>query len=469
MTKKGSALPPTPAPDRPLPELPGLTVDRIETLARKVGYTRRRARGISAPTFLEAVLASAAQGTPSGNDLAARIARSTGHQVSRQAVSERLHVPAAELLAEVLALVLATQLPLPAAGPTAQPSWVKRCLLQDSTIVALPARLFAGFSGVANGHQRTCHARIQCVYDLLAGGFVDFAIDPYSKNDLAAAPELELRPGDLVLRDRGYLSYAEVRRHLAAGAHCIYRHKFDATYLDPTTGNPLDLTALLESTGTLDQEVCLNNPERTRVRLVAVPVPEEVANRRQQKLKQDIRGHCPSAALLHQQRWTIFLTTLPAALAPVATLLALYALRWRIEIIFKTWKSSLSFAVIHQVSEAQLRIFLTARMIRATVCAQFIYQPASSWLRRHAQRLLSLLKLFRYLSRNPEEIPALLAALAQPKVPLAIMATLARYCCYDRRRRRNFEQQWQELRDTFFAFQGATSKAPLQPGTSPLA
>lgn len=469
MTKKGSPRPPITAPTWPLPELPGLTTECLEAMARDVGYTRRRARGIPADVLLEAVLEAAAQGTPSANDLAARIAKSTGHQVSRQAVSERLHTPAVQLLAQLLARVFTTQLSRPETGPLAQPSWVKRCLLQDSTIVALPVRLFAGFSGVANGAQRTCHARIQCVYDLLAGGFVDFVIDPYSKNDLTAAPELELRAGDLVLRDRGYLSYAEVQRHLAAGAHCIYRHKFDATYLDPLTGQPLDLTAQLERTGTLDQEVCLNNPERTRVRLVALPVPEEVANRRQQKLKQETKGHRPSAALLHQQRWTIFLTTIPATLAPIATLIALYALRWRIEIIFKTWKSSLSFAVIHQVSEAQLRIFLTARMIRATVCAQFIYQPASSWLRRHAQKLLSLLKLFRYLAQNPEQIPVLLAALAQPTISAAIMATLARYCCYDRRRRRNFEQQWQDLKETFFAFQTAHANAPQQPATSPLA
>ena len=37
-------------------------------------------------------------------------------------------------------------------------------------------------------------------------GFIDFSIDPYSKNDLVSAPELELQLDDLVLRDRGYLT-----------------------------------------------------------------------------------------------------------------------------------------------------------------------------------------------------------------------------------------------------------------------
>jgi hypothetical protein len=38
---------------------------------------------------------------------------------------------------------------------------------------------------------------------LLDRRLIGFSIDPYSKNDLAAAPELPLQQGDLVLRDRG--------------------------------------------------------------------------------------------------------------------------------------------------------------------------------------------------------------------------------------------------------------------------
>jgi IS4 transposase len=40
--------------------------------------------------------------------------------------------------------------------------------------------------------------------------------------------------------------------------------------------------------------------------------------------------------------------------------MALYGLRWRIENIFKTWKSNFSFGKVHTVSEQQLRVLLTA-------------------------------------------------------------------------------------------------------------
>ena len=76
-----------------------------------------------------------------------------------------------------------------------------------------------------------CNARIQGVYDLLSGRFLHFSIDPYSKNDLTAAPELELHQADLILRDRRYLTTNEIKRHVDAGADCdqilrIYRFRW---------------------------------------------------------------------------------------------------------------------------------------------------------------------------------------------------------------------------------------------------
>ncbi len=60
----------------------------------------------------------------------------------------------------------------------------QRVLVQDSTVIKLPAALFPEFSGVSNGHSTVCNARIQAGYDRISGKIIDFSIDPYSKNDL---------------------------------------------------------------------------------------------------------------------------------------------------------------------------------------------------------------------------------------------------------------------------------------------
>ena len=203
----------------------------------------------------------------------------------------------------------------------------RRVLVQDSTIVKLPTWLFPRFSGVSNQTSSVCNARIQAVFDLISARLLDFSIDSYTRNDIAAAPELALREGDLVLRDRGYLSAAEIQRHLEAGADFIYRHKSGSIYLDASTGEPLDLAALLERHGSLDLDVLLNNPERTRVRLIAQPVDEETANNRRRRARKEVKGHNPSKEVLHLMGWTIFLTSIPREKAGFADILSIYGLR----------------------------------------------------------------------------------------------------------------------------------------------
>jgi hypothetical protein len=160
-------------------------------------------------------------------------------------------------------------------------------VVQDSTIIRLPKRLFEIFSGVANAHSKVCNARIQGVYDILNERFISFSIDAYSKNDLLAAPELLLEKGDLSLRDRGYFIQEEVERHIHIGADCIYRYKNKMILLNSVTQKPIDILSILERTPTIDWEVKLNNKERTTVRLIAFPVSDEVANNRRMKAKKE--------------------------------------------------------------------------------------------------------------------------------------------------------------------------------------
>ncbi len=184
--------------------------------------------------------------------------------------------------------------------------------------------------------------------------FINFSIDTYTKNDLRSAPELQIRKGDLVLRDRGYLSFDEIKRHIDTEADCIYRYKFKTNLLDVNTLKTIDLTKLLKNNGHLDMEVCLNNKEKTIVRIVSSPVDKSVANERRRKAKNESRGKNPSKEFLEQLDWTIFIITIPKDKVDFSMILKLYSLRWRIEIIFKSWKSNMNFAKYHNVSSNQL-------------------------------------------------------------------------------------------------------------------
>lgn len=318
----------------------------------------------------------------------------------------------------------------------------KRVLVQDSTIIKLPKCLFNEFSGVTNRYSTVCNARIQGVYDLISGTFINFTIDSYSKNDISSAPELELLDGDLSLRDRGYLSNPEIKRHTDIGADCIYKFKHKTTLLDSESLNEINLLKLLKNKVSLDMIVCLKNESHTKVRLIAMPVSNEVANKRRMKAKKEFKGHSPSSELLELMSWNVFLTTIPSGKADFKKILTLYSLRWRIEIIFKSWKSHMQFAKVHNVSENQLRILLTARFIMIVVCIQIIYNPLSYHFRKIYNRELSLLKLINYLIKNTEKLIELLTAISGNDCfkSKKIIEPLIRYCSYDKRKRLNFTQ-----------------------------
>jgi hypothetical protein len=444
---------PPPAPAVPAGQLSIGTVLFTETdlrqLARDLKFIRRTPRKIDILNLFASLCAECLQGSPSCNDLAAQIQTQSGQTPSRQAVSLRLNQAFENILQRLLEKVIREKTAgggQAADGPRLVFRHYRRVLVQDSTIIQLPGHLFEDFSGVANAHGSVCNARIQATYNLLDHGLLAVSIDPYSKNDLAAAPELPLQKGDLTLRDRGYLTADEIQRHRAAEADCIYRHKTGTLYLDPQTGQPIDLLALLKNQGRLDLEVWLNHAARTPVRLVTAPVAVETANLRRRKAKKEAKGHHPSAAVLELMDWTIFITTIPAPLASFKDILAIYGLRWRIEIIFKAWKSHLKFPLLHRVSKLQLAILLKARLLIITACTNLAYGPLERVLRQNYGRRLSLLKFMRFLAGSPGRLIRTLQSLTlSDHANRSWHETLSRYCCYDQRKRQNYHDTWDAL------------------------
>ena len=421
----------------------GLDPETLRRMALACGFCVRRSGKIKVSELLVQLCLESTQGTVSYNDLAARIEGCSGVGVSRQAYWERFDETCVLLFQQVLACVLNAKCRArKECGELVKAAAYRRLLLQDSTIIQLPASLFAAFSGVKKATSTVCNARIQCVYDLKAGTFVKFTIDPYSKNDFLATLEIDLLPGDLVLRDRGYFTIAAVRKHLEASAHCICRYKHDTALFDPTTGEPLQLLEVLRRNRSLDVEVLVGTKEKIKLRLLAAPVDEETANLRRMRAKKEMHGHAPSRELLDLMSWSIFLTTLDDPTIGFQHILGLYGLRWRIENIFKTWKGNFNFAKVHRVSEAQLRVLLTARFIMIVVLYQDLYLPLTRLVQATTDRVLSLMKFMRYITRNLTRIPELMQCSSPHKAPFP---ALLLYCVYDKRKRPHFMTQTERV------------------------
>jgi len=422
---------------------------QIEQLAVESGLQTRKPRKITPLALLNLYCQESINKSPSFNDIAGVINDSTGDTPSRQAVGRRINAKFVSFLKMVLETALSEKALENFPDTIAEVGYFGRIVVQDSTIVKLPAKLFDEFSGVSNGYTTVCNARIQGIYDLISRSFIDFSIDKYSKNDSLAASALEILANDLVLRDRGYLRNDEIIRIGGADAYCIYRHITGTIYRDRETDAVVELEKILSKNEYMDIDVCLNDESRTPIRIVAAPVGEEVANIRRMKAKNEMKGHNPSARVLFLMDWTIFIVNLPRDKFSFKTILALYGLRWRIENIFKTWKSNMAFGLIHNVSSIQLRATLMARLITIVVIMRGIYRQCDRFIAGSSKRRLSLAKLMRYIQVRKERLIEILADLT--KNSKRTILSLIRYCTYDMRKKRfNYVQQEELILDEIF-------------------
>jgi hypothetical protein len=96
------------------------------------------------------------------------------------------------------------------------------------------------------------------------------------------------------------------------------------------------------ATAVIDGPVRLGVHHRRPARLIAVRVPQEVANQRRRDWHADARrrGQAVSQARLRLAAWTLFCTDVPPDLLSGPEVLVVARVRWQIELGFKLWKSS---------------------------------------------------------------------------------------------------------------------------------
>jgi hypothetical protein len=410
----------------------------VETLARQSGFLRRSPRKIPIRDFLLGLLALSAEPLLSLERLAAVIGLAAAASYSKQALAKRLRPQVERFLAQVAIARLAHW----AQPLTAQGCWshFKRVLLQDSTVAPLPDHLAQAFPGSRNQHgqKKAAALKIQWIADLLQGTLASCSLSGFRRNDQAASPDILalLRPGDLVLRDLGYFCLGVFARIANLGAFFISRFRHGINLYDPRTGQPLDLERVLRQQGRFDGWVLVGEL-RLPLRLVALPVPEETANQRRHRAKtnRDQRWQAGSQHLF-LLGWNIFLTNVPHAVWPAKVIAQVYRLRWRIEMIFKSWKSCLGLGQFNGRNANLLRLTVMTKLLFCALTCRFC--DALETLCAPSGRHVSLLRLARVLSQYSV---CLAAAILGQSVQTLLEFSLSRHIFYEQRPdRSNFYQ-----------------------------
>ena len=93
-----------------------------------------------------------------------------------------------------------------------------------------------------------------------------------------------------------------------------------------------------------------------------------------------------------------------------------------------------------------MTILLKARLLLITCATNILHGPLAAALRRGYARRLSLLKFMRYLSFGPANFLRALRSLSIADAQSCpFHKALVRYCCYDKRKRQNYSEVWEDL------------------------
>jgi len=271
---------------------------------------------------------------------------------------------------------------------------------------------------------------------------VQLSLSSYRRNDQAAAPDIlnVIQKGDLVLRDLGYFALPVLQQVERRGAFFLSRLRFGVTLRDPKTKQPINLLAILRRDGRFDRWVLIGE-QQSRMRVVALAVPQEIANRRRAIAKKNHDGRCiPTRQRLQLMNWSLFVTNVSSKVWSPSVIARIYRLRWRIEIIFKSWKSHLRLRELNCRSADLVRLSVMLKLLYGllTISCFGALDKFSS-----ASHRPSLLRFSKVLGQCGVLIGAMLLQISPDQL---IAHYLAKHAFYERRPdRKNFSQRLAEL------------------------
>jgi hypothetical protein len=416
----------------------------LDALARQTRFQQRSSRKIPVLKLVLGLVALAAETVLSLERMATVIALAANTSYSKQAFHERLGLPLQSFLAQIAASLFSQ-----ISRSVKEQGWFRnfrRVLLHDSTVEPLPDHLAAVFPGAKNARRRrSASLKLQLVCDLLHSQVLHVALSGFTRNDQAASPDILqfIQPGDLIIRDLGYFVLKVLEQINLRGAFFLSRYRHEVLILDAQTGRLLDLQTLLHPGQAFDRQVMLGN-QKVPMRLVAQPVPEAVANERRRKAKANRdRRLNPSPRKLYLLGWNIFVTNVPRVVWPAKALQPIYRLRWRIEIIFKAWKSHLGFRQLNCRTAELLGLSVMTKLL---FCIAVYRLSDALELLGDGNNHVSLLRLARILGQCACWFSAAFLGISLPQW---LDWHLRHHLFYERRKdRKNFYELLLELQPT---------------------
>jgi len=205
----------------------------------------------------------------------------------------------------------------------------------DGSVINVPRGLASAGYGMRNPKSHYPLALISCLYDLRSGIPYDFDLNGHMNERKSAEEHLAiLGPGDLVIYDRGYFSYAMLMTHADRNVGALFRIK--------SSKNFAEIQKFIDNEHQRDGVITIfpdNSQTKHGIRKSHPDIqfrPLEV-----RIIKRMING----------KMWIFATTLLDKKIYAAREIAAIYQERWGLEELFKAAKVHINFEEFHSRSE----------------------------------------------------------------------------------------------------------------------
>ena len=379
------------------------SAENLDKIARESGFKSRESK-ITPQMFFDNLLFNASSDVnKSLNSLSVEMKQNFNVDVTKQGLHERYTEKAALCLKSILSrLCFAVDQPI-------DEGWFghfNNIYVKDSTKFVLPeeyAQAMPGFGGVSSKSA----ACIQYEYDLKTGSIHDLTITPANRPDARDAQDTQrnIMPNDLVIRDLGYFSIDVLRNFIDHEAYIISKLNTKTLVYEMHNNQHKLLEFGKLYTGMkrnkvlqIEKEVYIGVKSKLPIRLIIEIVPDEVFAQRMSKVNKHNKrmGFTTSGDYADRARFNLIITNVSSETIPAQAIIALYHVRWQIELVFKIWKSTFGVHKTGKMRYYRWLSILYAKLILIAIYWQTI-MPARFYFYKARGRLLSIDKCFKTL------------------------------------------------------------------------
>lgn len=219
--------------------------------------------------------------------------------------------------------------------------------------------------------------RVHSAFDLPSERFGFFELtDQQGGETLDRIPVVK---GEIRIADRAYLQPDRMAVVREAGGDLIVRAGWKNARWRDAKGEPVDLLAEFRAgaaSSLIDRPICVARKSGAplSLRLVAVKKTAQAAEAAKRKARRAARrgGHQVSKGTLAAADWIILITSLKPEAFSTADVLALYRLRWRIELGFKRLKSLIGLKGPPGSDERSARPYVLAHLLMILLLEPFV-------------------------------------------------------------------------------------------------